>query len=152
MKIAETLRLLLSPRQRLLDGLAAIAEDNEALAANLSRHAEMCTFPTLRASLEQVAAAETAQAGAMRDLLLQNGVLPRLPGRPLHEGSSNWERLRNDLVLQVKILRALHTQLAEWTSIDQQLAERLRALAAQQDRWVEQLRDVTLKCDPQALD
>jgi bacterioferritin (cytochrome b1) len=152
MRIVEAIRLLLSPRKRLLDRLAETAADAEALAANLTRHTEMCTYPTLRAGLAEVAAAETAQANAMRQLLLENDVWPKLANRPLHEGSSNWERLRNDLDLQVKILRALRSQFSEWSAINPQIARRLRESANDQDRHIEQLRDLTLKCDPQALD
>jgi hypothetical protein len=152
MRIAEMIRLLLSPRKRLLSRLAETAADAELLAANLTRHTEMCTYPTLRAGLEEVAAAETAQANAMRQLLLENGVWPTLPDTPALEGSSNWERLRNDLALQVKILRALHSQFSQWTAIDPDIAEWLRASAKEQDRYIDQLRDLTLKCDPQALD
>jgi hypothetical protein len=99
-----------------------------------------------------LATAETAQANSMRQLLLENGVWPRLPSSPLHEGSSNWERLRNDLTLQIKILRSLHSQFVEWIAIDPQIGERLSQSAAEEDRRIEQLRDLTLRCDPQALD
>jgi bacterioferritin (cytochrome b1) len=112
----------------------------------------MCSYPTIRAGLVEVAAAEAAQANAMRQLLLQNGAWPKFASRPSHEGSSNWERLRNDLALQVKILRSLHSQFSEWSAIDPQIAERLLESAAEEDRNIEQLRDLTLKCDPQALD
>ena len=144
--------MLLSPRKRLLKSLAEIAGNAELLAANLTRHTEMCSYPTLRVSLEELAAAEAAQANAVRELLLHNGVWPKLPNQPPHEGSSNWERLRNDLAIQVKILRALHAQIAEWTPVDAQIAERLRETAKNAGRHIDQLRDLTLKCDPQALD
>jgi hypothetical protein len=152
MRIVDKIRLCLSPRRRLLKRLAETAGDAETLAANLIRHTEMCSYPTLRAGLEELTAAETAQANAIRQLLLHNGVWPKLPNRPPHQGSSNWERLRNDLALQVKILRALRSQLSEWTGIDPQIAERLRESAREEDRNIECLRDLTLKCDPQALD
>jgi bacterioferritin (cytochrome b1) len=152
MKIAKTIQMLLSPRKRLLSRLAETAADAELLAANLTRHTEMCSYPTLRAGLGELAAGEAAQANEMRELLLQNGVWPTLPRQPLHEGSSNWERLRNDLAVQVKILRALHAQIPEWAVIDPQVAERLRATAKNEDRFIDQLRDLTLKCDPHALD
>ncbi len=152
MGIVQRIRLLLSPRSRLLNRFAEIAADAETLAANLTRHTEMCSYLTIKAGLEQLAAAETAQANAMRRLLLQNGLWPKLPGRRAHEGSSNWERLQNDLAREVKILRALQSQLAEWTSVDPQIAERLRNFAAKEDRQIGQLRDLTLRCDPQALD
>jgi hypothetical protein len=152
MKILKSMHLLLTPRKRLLNRLAETGADAEALAINLTRHAEMCTYPTLRAGLKQLASAETAQANAIRQLLLDNGVGPKLSSRPSHEGSSNWERLRNDLDLQIKILRALHSQVFGWASIDPQVAERLRESAVGVERNIQQLRDLTLKCDPQALD
>jgi hypothetical protein len=146
------IRSLLSPQRRLLKRLAETAGEAELLAANLTRHTEMCSYPTLRAGLGEVAAAETTQADEIRQLLLQHGIWPKLAVRPPHDGSSNWERLRNDLALQVKILRALHSQLSEWTGIDPQIAERLRESATAQESRIGQLRDLTLKCDPQALD
>ncbi len=100
----------------------------------------------------ELAAAETARANAIRQLLLQNGVWPKSPINLPHEGSSNWERLRNDLGLQVKILRALRSQFSEWIGVDPLIAEQLRESATEEDRHIEQLRDLTLKCDPQALD
>jgi hypothetical protein len=152
MGLVATIRLLLSARSRLLNRLAEIAADAETLAANLIRHTGMSSSPTIRAGLEELATAETAQANAIRQLLLENGVWPKLPSRPSHEGSSNWERLHNDLMLQVKILRALQSQLSQWTGIDPRIAARLREFATEADRHIGQLRDLTLKCDPQALD
>jgi hypothetical protein len=152
MKLIEKIAELLSPKKRLLNRLAETAADAEMLAANLKRHTDMCTYPTLKAGLEALTAAETAQANAIRQLTLENGLWPRLSGSPPHDGSSNWERLRNDLALQVKILRALHSQLSEWAPVDEKIADRLRESAMDEERNVEQLRDLTLKCDPQALD
>jgi hypothetical protein len=152
MMIVEKIRQLLSPRSRLLNRLAETAADAETLARNLTRHGEMCSYPTLRAGLKELAAAETARANAMRQLLIQNGAWPKFPINPPHDGSSNWERLQNDLALQIKILRALRSQLSEWTPIDPLIAEQLSRSATEEDRHVEQLRDLTLKCDPQALD
>jgi bacterioferritin (cytochrome b1) len=151
-KISEMIRGFLSPRWRLLKRLAETAGDAELLAASLMRHTEMCGYPALRTGLEEVAAAETTQANGLRQLLLQHGIWPKLPARPAHEGSSNWERLRNDLALQVKIFRALQSQFSQWNGIDPQIAECLREIAAAEDRHIAQLRDLTLKCDPQALD
>ena len=152
MGIFETFRLLLSPRNRLLKRLAATAADAENLAANLRRHAQMCTYPTIRDRLEELCESAATQANEMRELLLGNGVWPQLPSAPVHEGANNWERLRNDLTAAVAILRALRSQFAEWASIDPPLAERLRELASRADRQVERIRDLALKCDPQALD
>ena len=146
------IRVLLSPRPRLLKRLAETAGDAELLAANLTRHTAMCSYPTLRAGLEEVAAAETRQANEIRELLLQHGIWPKSAAKPSHEGSSNWERLRNDLALQVKIFRALQSQHSEWSGIDSQMAAQLYKSATAEDRHIGQLRDLTLKCDPHALD
>ncbi|HKV55461.1 MAG TPA: hypothetical protein VJN94_12560 [Candidatus Binataceae bacterium] len=152
MGIVERIRSSLSPRIRLLRQFAETAGRAETLAANLARHAELCIFPTLKAGLEQLTAAEATQANAMRELLFENGSWPQTPKPSAHDGSNNWERLRSDLDLQVEILRALHFQLAEWASIDAAVADRLRQFAEEEDRNIWQLRDLTLKCDPQALD
>jgi hypothetical protein len=151
MRIAERIGLWLSPRRRLLNQLAAVAAQAETLAANLVRHARLCDFPTLKAGLEKLAGAETAQTNALRELLLENRFWPRLPARRFREGSSNWERLHQDLALQVEILRALQSQVPEWTGIDPRIAEHLYNLAVEEDRQIGRLRDLTLKCDPQAL-
>jgi hypothetical protein len=152
MTIGQTIRLLLSPRKRLLNQFAATVADAEALAENLRRHSELSSSPGLKAAVEKLAAAAATEARAMRELLLENGVSPKLPDRPVHLGSSNWDRLRRDLELQVEILRALHLQHPEWTSIDSKIAERMRQFASEQERNVSVLRDLALKCDPHALD
>jgi hypothetical protein len=152
MRISEMIEGLLSLRKRMLNRLADVAADFETLASSLSRHAEMCSYPNIRTSLAELAEAENAQANAIRELLLQNGIRPKTPRRPAHEGSNNWERVRNDLVLQTKILRSLHSQFLGWSPVDQQIAERLRQCALEEEQRIEQLRDLTLRCDPQALD
>jgi hypothetical protein len=37
-------------------------------------------------------------------------------------------------------------------AVDPPIGERLSQSAAEEDRHIEQIRDLTLKCDPQALD
>jgi hypothetical protein len=150
--MVEKIRQWLSPRSRLLNQLAKTAGEAEVLAGNLTRHMELCTYPTLRAGLQALAAAETAQAKTMRELILRYGMWPKVPLLPPHQGASNWERLSNDLALQVKILRALRSQLSEWSTIDPLIAAQLDECATVEDRHIGQLRDLTLKCDPQALD
>jgi len=152
MSIIKKVRRWLSPRSQLLERLAETAADAEILAANLSRHTALCHYVTLRSGLAELTIAETAQANSIRQLLLEHGIGPKVALVPSHDGSSNWERLRNDLALQVKIHRALQAQFSEWSAIDPQIAGRLRESAIAQDRRIEQLRDLTLKCDPQALD
>jgi bacterioferritin (cytochrome b1) len=152
MTIGEKLRRLLSPRTRLLKLLAETAGDAELLAAKLSRHAELCTYPNIRAGLYEVAAGESAQAAVIRQLLLDYGVSPKLSVSPSHDGSSNWERLQRDLALQVKILRSLRSQVPQWTALEPQIADSLSQVAAEEEGRIGRLRDLTLRCDPQALD
>jgi hypothetical protein len=46
----------------------------------------------------------------------------------------------------------LNAAFAEWEGIDPEMAERLRELAAGKDQTRGLLRDLAVKCDPQALD
>ncbi len=152
MRISEKIEGLFLPRKRMVNRLAEVAADVETLASNLTRHAEMCSYSGIRASLSELAAAEAQQANAIRELLLHEGISLGMHQKPVKEGSNNWERLRNDLALQSKILRALHSLFSEWSGIDPQVAERLRECAVEEERRIERLRDLTLRCDPQALD
>lgn len=152
MGIVERIRTAISPRARLLKQLARTGGDAETLAANLKRHAAMCTYPAIRSRLEQLAETEAMQANILRKILLERGSWPTLPDSPVHDGSNNWERLSADLDLHVRLWRELNLQLAEWESVEPALAERLREFANEEDRNIAILRDLTLKCDPQALD
>ena len=152
MGIIERIYAALSPRTRLIAELAAIAGHYEALAVNLRRHADECAYPNIKAGLARLAASEEVQANKLRELLRARGASPRLADLPLHDGSSNWERLKRDLELQVRLVRDLNLQVPEWAGIDAELSARLREFAAREDRNIGELRDLTLKCDPQALD
>jgi len=152
MGIFARLRSSLSPRARLLDHLAISAGRFEALAKNLKHHAAMCALGNIRAGLEQLAEAEAAQALVLREILLERGTRPRLPETPVHDGSSNWERLAADLALEVALHRELNMEIAEWEGVEPKVADRLREFAAEEDNNIASLRDLTLRCDPQALD
>lgn len=152
MGIIEKIHAALWPRTRLLPELAAIAGHYEALAVNLKRHADECAYPNIKAGLARLAALEETQANKLRELLRERGASARLPDIPIHDGSSNWERLKRDLELQVRLVRDLNLQIPEWASFDEELSAHLREFAAQEHRNIGELRDLTLKCDPQALD
>jgi hypothetical protein len=152
MGIIQRIRSSLSSRTRLLEQLARIAGQVETLAARLRAHAEVCSYPTIKIGLEQLAVTQAAQANILRELLLDRGAWPALPQTPVHEGSSNWERLNGDLTLHIRLFRHLNLQLAEWEVVDPELALRLREFAAEGDETLADLRDLALKCDPQALD
>jgi len=152
MGILARIRSSLSPRARLLDHLAISAGRFETLAMNLKDHAAMCTYTSIRAGLEQLAEAQAEQALVLREILVERGVRPRPAETPVHQGSSNWERLSADLAREVALHRDLNMEIAEWDGVEPKVAERLREFAAKEDENIAVLRDLTLRCDPQALD
>jgi hypothetical protein len=152
MGIFARIRSSLSPRTRLLDQLAQIAGHLETLAANLKHHAALCSYPTIKAGLERLGSAEAAQSNVLHEVLLDRGVWPKLPETPVRDGSNNWERLNFDLTMLVALSRDLNVQIAEWESVEPALAARLRDFSADEERNLADLRDLALKCDPQALD
>ena len=152
MGIIEALRASLSPRTRLLRRLAVIGGANERLAADVKRHAGMCDYPGLKSGLETAAVAEAADAQALRVLLLAHDVCPAPPGVEHREGANHWARISSDLAAEIELVRGLNAAAAEWEGVDPGIAERLRELAAGKDQTLGLLRDLALKCDPQALD
>jgi hypothetical protein len=136
----------------MLEGLAVVAGRYETLAQRLKRHAELCTYPNIKAGLERLAEDEAGQANALRRILADLGAWPRLAETSSHDGSSNWERVSADLALQTKLFRELNTQVVEWEGVDPGVAARLREFLDGEDRNAGTLRDLTLKCDPQAFD
>lgn len=152
MTMMEKLRSLLSPQARLLQQLAQIAGDNERLAESLKRHAERCDYQSLKAGVETVAAAEHADAEVLHQLLLARDAWPAASRVPNREGANNWERLSFDLAQQVELVRGLNALIAQCERIDPAMAQQLRTLVTDKERASVLLRDLTLKCDPQALD
>jgi hypothetical protein len=142
----------LSPKARRLTRLAQIGGESERIAASLRRHATRCAAPRIKEGLETLAVAEAADADIMRQLILARGASPARPLRPLVEGSNNWARLGADLAAEVELVRALNAAIAECEGADRGLAERLRSLFTAKEDRLSMLRDLTLKCDPQALD
>ena len=152
MGILETIRTAWSPRARLLRRLAAIAGENERLAASLERHAGLCGYPGLKSGLATAAVAEAADAQVLRVLLLAHDVWPTLPGVERREGANHWARIGADLAAAIELVRGLTAAVAEWEGVDPAIAERLRELRVGKDQTLRLIRDLGLKCDPQALD
>ncbi len=142
----------LSPRTRLLRQLAAIAGENERLAASLKHHAAMTDYPGIKSGLETAAAAAAADVRTLRGLLLAHDVWPAMPPAEFHEGANNWARISSDLAAETELMRSLNMAVAEWEGVDRAMADRLRELAAGKSQTIALLRDLALKCDPQALD
>jgi hypothetical protein len=152
MGIIEAIRTSLSPRTRMLRRLAMIAGESARLAASVKRHAAMCDYPGLKSGLETAALAEAADAQTLRALLLAHDVWPALPKPELREGASNWARIGADLAAEVELVRSLNAAVAEWEGVDAGIAEQLRELGLGKDQTLGLLRDLGLRCDPQALD
>jgi hypothetical protein len=152
MGIFERIRSSLSPRQRLLDELADLCGHNELLVARLRRHAAMTAYPNIKAGLEQIAAKEEAHVKALKAILADNDLWARLPEPPAHDGSSNWERLGGDLEELAEISRLVNRQAVNWEPVDPEMAKRFADLHSEYYDNTSVLRDLALKCDPQALD
>jgi hypothetical protein len=152
MGILEKIRTSFSPKTRMLERLAMVAGRYETLAQRLERHAELCTYPNIKAGLERLAEDKARQANALRRILADFGAWPRLAETPTHDGSSNWERVGADLAFQMELFRELNTQVVEWEGVDPKVAARLREFLDEEDHNAGMLRDLALKCDPQAFD
>jgi len=152
MGIIEAIRTSMSPRAGLLRRLAVIAGESERLAKSLQRHAAMCDYSGLKSGLATAAVAEAADAQALRVLLLAHDVWPALPEVELREGARNWARIGSDLAAEIELVRSLNAAVAEWEGVDRGIAEKLRELGIGKDQTLGLLRDLGLKCDPQALD
>ena len=140
------------PRERLLAELADIAGRHQELADRLARHATICAYPNIASGLAALAARQAEHARALHALLRERNVWPKLP-RPMEaEGSSNWARVTGDLEIMLELSREVNQQALHWEGIDPALAVRLRTIALEDDRKLGELRELALKCDPQALD
>ena len=152
MGILEHLLSSESPTERLLNEVADVAGRVESLVERLNRHAAMCAYPNIKAGLEQIAAREIVHLKALKAILADNGMWPRPPEPPSHQGSSNWGRLGGDLELLADISRLVNRQAVNWEPVDEQMAQQLSAMYAEDYDNTSMLRDLTLKCDPHALD
>ena len=143
-----------SPSQHevLLAELADIAGRKESLIERLERHAAMCSYSNIKAGLEQLAVREAAHLKALKATLTDHGMWPRPPEPPAHDGSSNWERLSGDLELASELSKMINRQSVMWEAIDPAMAKRFAAMYAEDYDHTSFLRDLTLKCDPQAFD
>jgi hypothetical protein len=141
-----------STRERLLAELADVAGRKEALVERLGRHATMCAYPNVKSGLEQLAVNEAAHLKVLRAILDDNDLWPRPPEPPSHDGSNNWERLGLDLELAAELGRMINRQSVLWEPLDPAMANRFADMYAEDYDNTSFLRDLALKCDPQAFD
>ena len=140
------------PEEHLLAELADIAGRHQELASRLAHHAELCVYPNIAGTLRALAARQAEHARALDTILRARHVLSKLP-RPIGaEGSSNWQRISGDLALLLELSREVNQQALHWEGIDPAFAVRLHTIALEDDCGLGELRELALKCDPQALD
>ena len=152
MGILQRMWTVTPPEERLLAELADIAGRHQELADRLARHAELCAYPNIASGLGALAARQVEHARTLDKILRERHVWSKLP-RPIGaEGSSNWARIGSDLELMLDLSREVNQQALHWEGIDPAFAARLRTIALEDDRSLGELREFTLKCDPQALD
>lgn len=152
MGILQRMWTVTPPEERLLAELADIAGRHQELADRLARHAELCAYPNIASGLGALAARQVEHARTLDKILRERHVWSKLP-RPIGtEGSSNWARIGSDLELMLYLSREVNQQALHWEGIDPAFAARLRTIALEDDRSLGELREFTLKCDPQALD
>jgi hypothetical protein len=140
------------PEVRLLAELANIAGRHQELADRLAHHAGLCIYPNIAGGLTALAACEAKHAGTLDTLLSGRHAWSKLP-RPMGaEGSSNWQRVSEDLALLLELAREMNEQALHWEAIDPPFAGRLHTIALEDSRNIGEVRKLALKCDPQALD
>ena len=141
-----------APLARATVRLTEIAGRVEALADRLARHAEMCSLPTMRTGVAEVAEAQRGHLKVLKTILADLDAWPRPPASLAHEGLNNWERLSGDLDELIEIAADTGRAMLAWEHVDARTAETLGEIAAEDSPTTEKLRRIALKCDPQALD
>jgi hypothetical protein len=137
---------------RLIDELATLAGQSEALVNRLRRHAERALYPRIAQGVREIAGKEAAHEKILRAVLAERGLWPRPPEEVPHEGSSNWERLSGDLEILLLFAQELHRHTMRWEGENPELAETLKKIADEASDDEFELRRLVAKLDPQALD
>src|SRR5580704_10753308 len=103
-----------SSAERLLEELSDIAGRYQALADRMARHAEQCTYPSMKTALERLAAKEARHAKALADFLAKRHRWASLIELQAREGTNNWERLTGDLTILSEASTELGHQVTHW--------------------------------------
>jgi hypothetical protein len=152
MGLLEKLRAKISG-PRLIDELVMLAGQCEALVKRMRVHAERPLYPAIAQGVRKIAESEAAHEKILRHILAEHGLWPRPPEMTPHDGSSNWERLSGDLEILLQFSQELHRHAMRWDSTSSpQLAETLMKIADEASDNEFELRRLTAKLDPQALD
>jgi len=152
MELLEKISRSLTQNGRLLKQLAIITGQMQGLADRLTRHAEACIYPQMKAKIEEVSAAVKAQTKALNTILSDHRVWARLPEMPAHQGTNNWERISGDLIELGRLNTELIQHSVRWFSVDANISEQLRNLIDEQIALIDVLQEIAARSDPQALD
>jgi hypothetical protein len=151
MGLLDRLRSAIS-RPRLIDELAILAGQSEALVNRLRRHGERTMYPGIAQEVRAITNKEAAHEKTLRGILAERGLWPRPPEEVPHEGSSNWERLSGDLEILLLFSQELHRHAMRWEGENPELSRTLMKIADEASQSEYELRRLTAKLDPQALD
>src|SRR5271155_3285752 len=152
MELFKKISRSLTQNGRLLKQLAIITGQMQGLADRLTRHAEACIYPQMKAKIEEVSAAVKAQTKALNTILSDHRVWARLPEMPAHQGTNNWERISGDLIELGRLNTELIQHSVRWFSVDANISEQLRNLIDEQIALIDVLQEIAARSDPQALD
>ena len=136
----------------LIDELAILAGQCEALVNRLRRHAERALYPTIANGVREIAKREAEHDKILRRILAERGLWPRPPEELPQDGASNWQRLNGDLLMLQLFSQELNRHAVKWQPADSQLSETLRTVASEASDSEFELRRLTAKLDPQAID
>lgn len=145
-------RIRSSREARLVGELASVAGSQQLLAERLRRHARQCSAPGVAAGLEELADREARHASVLSAMLARRGAALKAPESYFRDGANAWERVSADLELFLEIHRLLSRLVIDLEEIQPRLATELREIAEHDEQNLGELRTLTLKLDPQALD
>ena len=136
----------------LSEELATLAGQCEALVNRLRRHAERPLYPAIANGVREIAKREAEHDRILRRILAERGLWPRPPEELPQDGSSNWQRLNGDLLMLQLFSQELNRHAVKWQAEDLQMSEMLRTIASEASDSEFELRKLTAKLDPQAID
>jgi hypothetical protein len=152
MELLEKITQSFTQRGRLLNQLAILTGRLQGLIDRLSRHAEACIYPQMKAKIEEVVAALRVHAKTLNTILSANRVWARLPDLPAHQGTNNWERISGDQIVLSRLHVELNQQAVRWQAVDADVAQRLWSVISEQIASIDTLQEIAVRSDPQALD
>lgn len=132
--------------------LAELTGRIEALVDRLRRHAAMCRYPQDRSAVEQLAEHQAEHLKSLKSILADRNAWARPPAGVAHEGSNDWGRLSGDLNELGTLGDDMHRTAIKFEAFDTATAKVLHEIAAQDSNYESKLRQIALKCDPQAID